>query len=144
MTPNFYLAIIIVLIFISLILQVRKNTQMARIKINEIKNKLKIVYENKNVFLCDEVEDCGDMVQFYGEVVGDPIRPGMTIQVPSGKSYLIKEVYADDATPDKPDLQITSAMTNCSIVIDAGDFDFDSHQQLLAKEKVIILKIIGK
>ena len=83
----------------------------------------------------------GGLVQFYGDPSGGFIRPGMRVNVPNARDYVIKEVYADDNTPDKPDSEISNVMENTTIVIETDDFDIDNIYQMMKSDKVIVLGI---
>lgn len=110
--------------------------------INEKKTQLKSLYKREAVYLCDAVDDLGDnLIQFYGEPFGISVRSGMKISDPSGVEYSIKEVYANDKTPDKPDSEIPNGMTNTTIVIETKNFNWQSLKQNLKRDGVIALKL---
>jgi hypothetical protein len=139
MPEKFYFIIAILLIFVYFFFLARKNSSI----VSAEKDRLKKLHYDKTVFLCDEVEDLGSgLIQFYGDPIGGFIRPGMRINIPNGRDYVIKEVYAADDTPDKPDLEINSGMENTTIVIETNDFDFDNIYQVLKNSKVMVLNIL--
>lgn len=106
------------------------------------KEQLKGLYKDQPVYLCDDGEDLGDnLIQLYGEPFGVNIRPGMKITGPNGAEHTVKEVYANDKTPDKPDEEIPSGMEDTAIVIDANNWDWRIFKLNLKTDRVIALKV---
>ncbi len=140
MDERIYLLAVIIFALVFFVLRSRKNESL----INAKKDQLKSLYKRETVFLCDGVEDLGDnLIQFYGEPFGISVRPGMKILDPSGAEaeYVLKEVYANDKTPNKPDSEIPNGMTNTTIVIETNNFNWENFRQNIKRDKVIALKL---
>ena len=110
--------------------------------INQKRIQLKSLYKHEAFFLCNAADDLGnDLIQFYGEPHGGSVRGGMKISDPSGAEYTIKEVYANDKTPDKSDFEIPNGVMNTAIVIETKNFNWQNFRQNLKNEKVVALKL---
>ncbi|MBP9758362.1 hypothetical protein KBD45_01595 [Candidatus Dojkabacteria bacterium] len=138
--PNVSLGIL-VLMFVSLgvifISHYFQNRSSNSVKLEELARK----FSGETVFLCTDAEDLGDdLYQFFGNPKGDPIRPKMGIVIAS-QVFRIFEVYAEDSTPDKADLELKDGMTETVIVIKTKSFDFKSFKKSLKLDKVIVLKV---
>lgn len=59
----------------------------------------------------------------------------------NGMEYTVKEVYANDETPDKPDAEIPSGMENTAIVIETNNWDWKIFEQNIKKDGVLALKV---
>jgi hypothetical protein len=59
----------------------------------------------------------------------------------NGVEFEIKEVYAHDETPDKPDEEAPAEVFDTPIVIESGEIDWEAFKQDLKKELVIPLKL---
>lgn len=133
-----YLLVFLVFLYIFAEVRSRKNNLILREKKTQLKN----LYKNEAVFLCDAVEGLGrNLIQFYGEPFGVSVRSGMKISDLGGVEYLIKEVYANDKSPSKPDLEISNGMANSTIVIEAKNFNLQSFKQKFKSDRVIALKL---
>jgi|SRR3989344_4454487 len=138
MDNRFYLLVIAIPILVFFAVRSRKKNSL----VNEKKTQLKNLYKREAIFLCDAADDLGDnLIQFYGEPFGTSVRPGMKISDPSSVEYTIKEVYANDKTPDKPDIEIPNGMTNTAIVIETNNFNWQSFRQNIKRENVVALKL---
>ena len=106
------------------------------------KEQLKGLYAFDAIFLCNGIDDLGDsLIQIYGEPYRVTVRPGMSIFMPGGKKYKIKEVYRGDTQSQKSDIEISEGKSNSAIVIEARDFEWGSLQQDLKREGIIVFNI---
>lgn len=82
-------------------------------------NEIRIENADRNIlFICTGVEDLGDnLTQFYGEVIGGDIYPKAQSVNINGNKYDVKEVYANEATPNKPSAVAPDNSTNVALVI---------------------------
>lgn len=111
------------------------------LRVSEKTMQLKSLYKREAVFLCNFIEQPNkNQLQLYGESFNSPLRPGMKITI-SGTEHVIKEVYANDKTPNKPDPEVLAGVPNTPIVIENGSWDWKSFRQNLKNEIVVPLKL---
>lgn len=135
----FYVLLFIFTAFI--LIRGYSNQKKLIAKKSALKEQLKSLYHNQQSYLCYAAEYLGNnLIQFYGEPFGTSIRPEMKIFANS-IGYPIKEVYADDKTPDKPDPEIRDGMANTAIVIETSSFDWNNFNRILKEESLVALKI---
>src|SRR5688572_27976485 len=119
--PNFILGMLIAsLLFVVAPLLRGKKTPREQDRLRDWQAK----YKDKKVFLCEGDEEVStNVTQLYGYPVNTGIREGMKLIDHRGVQYTIKEVYADDATPDTPDKEINELSGNCAIVVETSHWD---------------------
>ncbi len=120
----------IIVFFVVLVIRSRKKNSL----ITEKTAQLKSLHKREAVFLCNFIEEID------GESINASVRPGMKINI-SGTEYVIKEVYADDKTPDKPDLEVAAGVSNTPIVIEKSTLDWKNFHQSLKRDLVVPLKL---
>lgn len=132
-----WLLLVGVLVFV--FFKIRKGNSV----IIKKKTQLKKLHQGEAFFLCDSADDLGDnLIQFYGELFGTSLRPGMKISILDSSKYTIKEIYGNSKTPNKPDGEIPDGTTNIAIVIEADNFNWQSFKQNLKREKIVVLKLV--
>lgn len=130
--------IIIALILLSINIIHWKNTERNH------KEKLAISakYKDKQVFLCSGNEEIQkNVMQLYGYPINVTILPGMKLLDHRGVQFTIKEVYADDSTPEKPNRKINELSVDSAIVIETAYWDKKGFSEQLKKEKVLAIQI---
>lgn len=58
-----------------------------------------------------------------------------------GAEHIIKEVYAHDDTPDKPDPEVAAGVPGTPIVIEKSTLDWKSFRQRLKSDMVVPLRL---
>ncbi len=108
----------------------------------ELIKKLRAQHPDGTYFYCTAVEDIGDnRIQFHGDLHGGDIRPGMKIIISEIGEYELKEVYAADKNPDKPDEMIINNSQDVAILIESRDINLDKLKRKIKQGKVIALSI---
>ncbi len=133
----FFLCFFIILVVVLYIRSQRSNAIVQR-KLSELKTSLSGKY-----FLCDQADELGDdFIQLYGVSVGTGLKPGMKLIDLNNKTQVIKEVYAADEEPEKPDDFVPEGVEGTPLVFEDPGWNQKHFEQLLKKELVIPFKLL--
>lgn len=139
--PIDYFRVSFLILTAVLIIHSRLSRKNLISKKEALKERLKTLHNNQPSYLCYAAENLGNnLIQFYGEPFCTSVRPGMKIYA-NNISYTVKEVYADDKTPDQPDPEITSGMEETAVVIETNSFDWNNFNQKMKDDGLLALKI---
>ncbi len=133
-----------ILIFFFLFRFIRKLKAEAKaevVKVRAKKQELEAQQSSEPVFICYGVDEIDtSIVQFHGSPYKTALRPGMKVNV-LGINYPIKEVYANDNTPEKADAEIPVNSEDVAIVIEINNFDIKNFYQQVQAQGIVQLKV---
>lgn len=105
------------------------------------RNYFKKLYNGQPFFLCDYIEEIDEtVVQLFGEPCNTSLCPGMKITI-NGIEKIIKEVYANDDTPNEPDSMVMAGASDTPIIIEKSGWDWTSIQKDIKKNKLVMFKL---
>ncbi len=119
--------------------KLKTETKAELAKVGIKKRELEEQQSSEPVFICygaDEIDT--SLIQLHGTPYKTVLRPGMKVNV-LGIEHPIKEVYANDNTPEKADLEIPENSEDVAIVIEFSGFDHKNFQQQLQAQGVLLL-----
>ena len=125
-------------IYYSLRRSITKNN-IAKVSTEKIKHN----NVGKKIFICNSAEDLGheNMLQLYGESFGTPLFPNMKLIDNRGVQFKILEVYADDNTPEVPDVKVEAGIKDTPIVISNTNWDWNYFSEILKRDAVVVFRL---
>ncbi len=119
----------------------KKHREKSKTLLSKAKLELEQSQSSEPSFICYGADDIdGSLVQFHGSPHRTALRPGMKLTV-LGIEYPIKEVYANDDSPEKPDAQIPEGGEDVAIVVEAPGFDIKGLYQQLKEKSVLVFNV---
>jgi hypothetical protein len=120
-----------------------KRSSVNKNLIKENTEKVKNQNKNKKIFICNSAEDLGheNMLQLYGESFGTPLLPNLKLVDGRGMQFKIIEVFADDDTPEIPDIRVEAGIKDTPIVINNTNWDWNYFSEILKKEGIVVFRL---